>query len=588
MKKLIAICSIGCAAVLALAACGGGGGNREQNTVDELVEKYGYQWTDNSKPILNAEGAKKISFSVYSSKNTSADDYNDMKIMETLFEQTNVNVQWENVSESSYTDQKTLKLSKPDGLDAIYHAGLTPEEISQYADRGRILPISDYLQYMPNFSKILNDRPDIKRQITNVDDGKIYTLPRVEEMGLKPYPNLLFLNKTWTKKAIEEGNVDLGIAKSEVDSKLVDGLSLNADQMAALLTYFKNNDMNGNGNASDERPLSFVSQNWQGNQCDLFGMFGINDNPDHRIIKNGQVTYTYLEEGYKDAVQFIYEWVKNGLIDKVSFEQTQDSFLANGKSGEGVTAAADIRKGEKYGAFYWWESKTVVTDPDNYICCAPLKGPKNFNGKDYSNCQTVCVANTPEIDAGELVFFTKVPNIEVLLTYFDRYYMPEISAQINYGPIGIAFEEEKENGKLVPKQETGGKTADEIRLKNAPLGICYLTETEWENTVQMEERAQLRLDRLKKYVYPYVTQEKLGYKVEPIPNLQFTIAEQDKMDRYSAAIETQMANLTKFLYNGVSDSDWTKYIATLNGAGVGIEEVRKVYQAAYDRIVNGN
>lgn len=585
MKKLISALAIGCTAVIALsaAACGGGSDNREQNTVEELVAKYGYQWTDTSKPILNEEGAKKISFNVYSSKNNSADDYNDMEIMQTLYDLTNVNVSWENVSEASYGDQKTLKFSKPDGIDAIYHAGLTPAEISQYADRGRILAISDYLQYMPNFSKILEDRPDIKRQITNVDDGKIYTLPRVEEMGLKQYPNLLFLNKAWTEKAIDAGKL-AGVTKADVK----DGLQLTAEQMEELLTYFKETDMNGNGNNADERPMNFVSQNWQGNQCDLFGMFGINDNPDHRVVKDGKVTYTYFEENYKDAVQFIYQWVNKGLIDKVSFEQSQDNFLANGKSGKNAETQDQINKGETYGAFYWWESKTVVSDPDHYVCCAPLKGPKSFNGKDYSMYQTVSIANTPEIDAGELVFFSKVPNIEVLLTYFDRYYMPDISAQINYGPVGIAFEEEKENGKLVPKKETGGKTADEIRLKNAPLGICYLTENEWQNTVQMEERAQLRLDRLKLYVHPYVTEAKLGHKVEPIPNLQFTIAEQDKIARYSAAIETQMANLTKFLYQGVTDTQWNDYINTLKGAGVGVEEVLKVYQAAYDRVANGN
>ena len=51
---------------------------------------------------------------------------------------------------------------------------------------------------MPNFSKILEERPDIRAQLTS-EDGKIYTLPRVEEMGLLQNPNLLFLNKNWAQ-----------------------------------------------------------------------------------------------------------------------------------------------------------------------------------------------------------------------------------------------------------------------------------------------------------------------------------------------------------------------------------------------------
>ena len=47
--------------------------------------------------------------------------------------------------------------------------------------------------------------------------------------------------------------------------------------------------MNGNGDAADERPMNFVYNNWQGNQCDLYGMFGINDNLEHRVVIDGKV-----------------------------------------------------------------------------------------------------------------------------------------------------------------------------------------------------------------------------------------------------------------------------------------------------------
>ena len=446
MKKTIAAIALGCAAMFALTvltACGGGD-DRESNSVDALVENYGYQWEDTSAPILNEKGAQEISFRIYSSKNASAKDYNDMDIMQTLYEDTNVFVEWENVSESIYAEQKNLIFSNTNNRpDAIYHAGMSASEIIRYASRKVLLPISDYLEYMPNFSRILEERPDIRKQITNVEDGKIYSLPRVEEMGLLQNPNLLFLNKNWTLEAIEAGAVS-GLTAEDVK----DGIRLTAAQMESLLTYFLNNDMNGNGQ-NDERPMTFVYNNWQGNQCDLYGMFGLNDNTDHRVIVDGKVTYTVLDDRFKEATQFINGWVEKGLIDEVSFEQTQDNFLANGKGTE------------LYGAFYWWESETVVSDPENYVVCQPLVGP---NGD-----QTICVSNNPEVGTGEVVVFAGTPNVEVLLTYFDRYYDPMISAQINYGPIGIVYEEElDENGMLVQKELPEDKTADELRLENAP------------------------------------------------------------------------------------------------------------------------
>lgn len=559
MKKLLSALIL-TGLLLSLAACGGGG-NADEKTgsdVETLKSEYGFQWTDPSAPILNEKGASEISFNIYSSKNASALDYNDMKIMQDLFEQTNVNVSWENVSESVYSQQKNLIFGNADSRpDAIYHAGMSAGEIIKYAKRKTLLPISDYLEYMPNFSKILEERPDIKNQLTNVEDGKIYSLPRVEEMGLLQHPNILFLNKQWAQQAIDAGAVS-GLTAAD----LQDGLDLTAAQMEALLTYFKDNDMNGNGDAADERPMNFVYNNWQGNQCDLYGMFGLNDNLEHRVVVDGKVTYTVADDRFKDATNFIADWVSKGLIDKVSFEQSQDNFLANGKGLE------------TYGAFYWWESETVVSNPENYIVCNPLKGP---NGD-----QTVCVSNNPEISTGEVVIFSECPNVEVLLAYLDRYYDPLISAQINYGPIGIVYEEERDaSGKLVQKPLPEGVTADELRLQNAPFGIIYLSDDAWTNVVNMEPRAQLRVDRLAVYVKPFVPSG-----VEPCGNLQFTQEELNTLSNYETNFNDYVrTNLISWLMKGgVSDEDWSNFQSELEGK-VNLPAIQKVYQDAYDRLV---
>lgn len=559
MKKRLLAGLLVFSMVAGLTACGGG--NKEKSSgsdVDKLVSEYGFQWEDTTSPILNDEGSKNISFTVYSSKNASALDYNDMKIMQDLYADTKVRVSWENVSESVYAEQKNLIFGNAsDRPDAIYHAGMSAGEIIKYAKRKVLVPISDYLDYMPNFKKILEDRPDIEKQLINVEDGKIYSLPRVEEMGLLQNPNLLFLNKNWAKEAIDAGAVT-GVNAAD----LMDGITLTADQMGMLLTYFSEHDMNGNGNDKDERPLSFVYNNWQGNQCDLYGMFGLNDNLEHRVIVDGKVTYTVLDERFKDATNFIANWVDEGLIDKVSFEQSQDNFLANGKNLE------------TYGAFYWWESETVVSNPENYIVCSPLVGP---NGE-----QTVCVSNNPEIGTGEVVVFSDCENVEVLLAYFDRFYDPEVSAQINYGPVGIVYEEEKDaKGMLVQKEIPEGVTSDELRLQNAPFGIIYLSDYAWNNVVNMEPRAQLRLERLAAVATPYVPEG-----VKPCPNLQFSLEELNTIANYETNlndyIRTNMINW--LLKGGVTDEQWSTFLSELESK-VKINELKDVYQAAYDRYI---
>ena len=44
----------------------------------------------------------------------------------------------------------------------------------------------------------------------------------------------------------------------------------------------------------------------------------------------------------------------------------------------------------------------------------------------------------------KVLVFSKAKNPEILLTWIDRFYDPVISAQINYGPIGIAYEEDRQ------------------------------------------------------------------------------------------------------------------------------------------------
>ncbi len=560
MKKYIALLLI-FAAMLSLTACGSDAKTDDKaaaSSVDSLVADYGFQWTDPNAPILNDKGAEELSFRIYSSKNASALDYNDMKIMQDLFTQTNVTVNWENVSESVYAQQKNLIFGNADNRpDAIYHAGMSAGEIIKYAKRNVLVPISDYLEYMPNFAKILEERPDIKAQLVNSEDGKIYSLPRVEEMGLLANPNILFLNKNWAAEAIKAGAVS-GITETD----LVDGISLTAQQMEEMLRYFKDNDMNGNGKADDERPLSFVYNNWQGNQCDLYGMFGLNDNLEHRVIVDGKVTYTITDERFKEATNFLANWVTEGLIDKVSFEISQDNFLANGKGNE------------TYGAFYWWESETVVSNPENYIVCAPIVGP---NGD-----QTACVSNNPEVGTGEVIVFSSCKNFQVLLSYLDRYYDPMVSAQINYGPIGIVYEEATdEKGMLVQKPLPEGVTSDELRLQNAPLGIIYLSDYAWNNVVNMEPRAQLRLERLQSFVKPYVAEN-----VKPCPNLQFTLEELNTLSNYETNLNDYVrTNLIGWLLKGgVSDEAWEAFQKDLNGK-CNIGGIQAVYQTAYDRFV---
>lgn len=498
-------------------------------------------------------------FTVLAVKEETVKDYNSMPVFEDLARVTGKEVHWIFNTSTQYSNNNDPVSIK--GIDAIYHAGFSNLKLYNYGRRNKIVAIDEYLDCMPNFSKILEDRPDIAEALKS-PDGHIYSLPRVEEMGLKAYPNLLFLNKTWVEKLMDDGNMPAGVNITKED--LADGLKLARGDFKAILQQFNDLDMDGDGTTTNEIPLAFVSGNWQGNESDLIASFGVPENAQHKTIVNGKVVFTVEMEEWYNAVVELNDWYNRGLIRSASFTQTQDEFLARGQDG-------------RYGAFYWWEKETVVAEElrDDYIVLEPLID-------DATGEQYVGVSNELEIEKGTCVILEACSDKEGLLSYFDKFFEPEFSAQLNYGSIesGAFLDERDENGKLIPNDDHGNQSADDFRMKNAPYGVVYLTQDVWDNYVEMEPRAKLRLERLNTWVKPHTYPG-----ATPIPNLNYTEDELNELNRYESSLAN---NITAWMVTGVTGTvaptagDWQDFLNTNRQS---IDTVKRLNQAAYDRYV---
>ncbi|MFQ7034277.1 MAG: hypothetical protein ACLRTQ_00535 [Candidatus Borkfalkia sp.] len=84
------------------------------------LETLGYQWADTQKPIVKEKGL--VEYEILGRKIHSP-DYNTLKVFQDLYDKTNVDIHWKNITESAYAERKTLILSDNDNWpDAIYHA----------------------------------------------------------------------------------------------------------------------------------------------------------------------------------------------------------------------------------------------------------------------------------------------------------------------------------------------------------------------------------------------------------------------------------------------------------------------------------
>ena len=495
-------------------------------------------------------------FVVLTVKEDTVKDYNTMPVFQDLAQETGTDVKWIYNTSTQYannTDPVGIK-----GIDAIYHTGFSNLKLYDYGRRGRIVAIDKYLDSMPNFKKILSDRPDIAEALKS-PDGHIYSLPRVEEMGLKAYPNILYLNKAWVGKLIDQNALPEGLSLTKAD--LVDGLSLTRGQFKGILQQFNDRDMDGDSSTTNEVPLSFVSGNWQGNEADLIASFGLPENREHKTIIDGQVTFTFENEKWFEAVKELTTWYNAGLIRSSAFTQTDNDFLAKGQDG-------------RYGAFYWWEKKTVVANADDYIIVRPLID-------DASGERYVGVSNEQEVEKGAAVVLDACQDKEGLLSYFDKFLEPKYSAQLNYGSIKSgAFLPEPINGKLIPNDDHGAQSADDFRMKNAPYGVVYLTKEVWEKSVEMESRAKLRLENLEAYVKPYTYEGVTG-----IPNLNYTQEELTTLNVYESSLSNNVASwYTNAVTKGAipTKESWESF---LNVNRESIQTVLEINQTAYDRYV---
>lgn len=557
---------------LALVACG-----QKPSGPTKTLDELGYN--PNGLPIVQ----EVVEYTIISPKNALAINYNDMDIFKKMFEDTNVKIKWNNLSEETFSTTKQMIIQDTRNLpDAMYHAGFSDRDIIQYSAAGTIIALDEYLDNMPNFKKILEERPDI-RKVISAPDGHIYALPRVEEMGLLQHPNILFINKDWVNLlsqqnlislngqalnvSIEGGNLEdtstdaniqLKPLVIKINNQVVTGFTL--AQYEAILRAMKTNA--SLLTAANLIPLTFRFGGWQGNQSDLYGAFGVPENIDHLTVVNNQVTFTAALEKYKQATNFFAGWIEEGLIEKDVLTQGEFDLLAKGKGSN-----------PRLGSFYWWEKETVIKPEwqSQYVALPPLIGQ---DGK-----QNIGVSNNQEISKGNFVVFSKAQNPEILLTWIDRFYDPVISAQINYGPIGIAYEEElNADGLLIQKPIPEGMTADELRLKNAPMGVIYLSYEQWENTLVMEYRARLRLALLDVYIKPYIMEG-----VNQYPNVSFNLSEMNTINRYGTDIYSYVYQSTTgwLLNGGVTDSEWNAYVNKLNQ--MKLPDMIRAYQSAYDR-----
>ncbi|MFC7546987.1 extracellular solute-binding protein [Plantactinospora sp. GCM10030261] len=260
------------------------------------------------------KATEQVSFSILYNNHSSYPIKDDWLFWTELGKRTNVTLEPVVVPLSDYEQKRSLLIGAGDAPLIIPKT--YPDQEDVFVSSGAILPVSDYLDLMPNFKdKISKWKLEPEINTLRQDDGKFYLLPGLHE-------------KQWH---------DYSLA---IRTDILEQLNLQVpktwDDLYTVLKAMK-------AAHPDSYPLSerWSKPNPAGNLLNLLavshGLAGAGWAYKHASWdpETEKFTYTGATDKWKQVLQYLNKLVKEGLLDPESFTQTDDQArqkLANGRS----------------------------------------------------------------------------------------------------------------------------------------------------------------------------------------------------------------------------------------------------------------
>lgn len=227
------------------------------------------------------------------------------------------------VSEESFEEKKNLAFAT-NTLPDLFTGGLSDADIAMYGAQGIIVPLEDYIneEYTPVI-KAWFDIIDGYEAALYYPDGHIYNMQGFMIVPRELPTQRYWINNEWATKAI---------------GKLPETI----DEYYEYLKYVKENDMNGDGDASNEIPLggkyktiNTVNASYYDAIRPTIFAFGITERQFEAF--DGVVQYNPASAQWKEFLAFMNKCYAEGLLDNEYFTQTDDQYKA--KLAQGVVGA---------------------------------------------------------------------------------------------------------------------------------------------------------------------------------------------------------------------------------------------------------
>ncbi|KJB88922.1 ABC transporter substrate-binding protein [Paenibacillus sp. E194] len=523
---------------LLVTACGGGGGGAaNEGNRDERVA------------LMNKEGmpiAKdKMTMTAFAGKFFASSDWSKLMLWQEYEKMSNIHIEWETVQVDSLKEKRNIKLAGGDYPEMFFASALPKTDLIKYGSQGTFLRLNDLIdQYAPNFKKIMEQYPIVKKGIT-MPDGSIYGFPTIFDPEFKS----LFYGTPWMK---QEWLDNVGMKAPT-----------NLDELVQVLKAFKEKDPNKNGK-QDEIPWGSRGVSIMINF--LRGPFGLSKNgianPNVDLDPaTGKLRFVQSTDEYKQLLQYVAKLYKDGLLDKETFTMKDTDITSKASAG-------------LYGFLDGVDPKAVYNQ-DGYVGMPVIQG---VNGeKQLTNI------GSPLGNLGMFVLTDKAKNPEAAIRWIDHFYGDEGAKMFFMGFEGVTYQvNDKGDYEYLDaiKNNKDGLNLDQAISQ-------YLTWPGGYYPGIVKQKFFKGAEGYPSSVKNAQDAEPFSVKMEDVwPSFNFTPEEQEELTTIQTDIQTYIDEMRDKFASGAAGFDqWDAYVKQLEQMNV--KRYLEIYEAAYERYKGG-
>jgi len=518
------------ALALTLAACGGGGDGDDTpegeapaiSGTTGAMEDYGIGTT--------FRATEPVTFGLLYRDHPNYPLKQDWMILEALEENQNVTFDIVSAPLSDWDQRKGLLIGAGDAPDII--SVTYPGQEVQFVAGGAILPVSDYLEHLPNFTDKV-ERWGLQEAVDNLrqEDGKFYLLPGLRE-SVRPQYTYAVRKDIWDElgltlqpETFDEFREQLRTVKEAYPDvwPLSDRWSANGPIEATL---------------NMAAPSFGTAAGWGYGE----GVYWDED--------AGEYVYTGAMDEYRDLVAYYASLVEEGLMDPEALTQDDDQATQKLGSGRALAMGANDQEILRYRSTF-----TELGNDDAEL--ALIRVPAGPAGDVYpagSRLQSGLMISSKAAESDHFL---------ALLQFIDWLY---------YSDEGLEFAKWGVEGETYTKADDGTRTlAETIDINglnpDAPeqLNVDY----GFHNGVWMLEHGsttELDLSMLREEVVEFV--ESMSDKTElPLPPpWPLDELEREQVSLWQTALKDHVwQNTARFILGQRSLDEWDAYVAELEG-----------------------